>query len=70
MWTQTVIPTESLVTVKIPEAFVNQQLEIVLIPMQLAEDKETRRDQLHAFFAQFQADAGLLNYERDELYER
>lgn len=70
MWTQTVIPTESHVTVEVPDAFVNQPLEVVLIPRQLSTGKEQRREQLHAFFAQFQADAALLRYERDELYER
>jgi hypothetical protein len=70
MWTQTITPTESRLTLEIPDAFVNQPVEVVLIPTQLAEDKETRRNQLHAFFAQFQADAALLRYGRDELYER
>jgi uncharacterized protein (DUF433 family) len=41
-----------------------------LIPAPLSEDKDVRRKQLHAFLAQFQADAALLCYGRDELYER
>ncbi|MCU0835089.1 MAG: hypothetical protein MUC77_11770 [Chromatiaceae bacterium] len=48
----------------------NQPLEVVLIPAQLSVDRETRRRQLHAFFGQFQADAGRLKYERAELHER
>jgi hypothetical protein len=70
MWSQTVIPTSREVTVEVPEALLNQPVEVVLIPTQLSEDRETRRRQLQAFFEQFQADAGLLKYSRDELHER
>lgn len=70
MWTQTLTPTSRTLTVEVPEALVNQPLEVVLIPAQLSEDRENRRRQLHAFFGQFQADAGRLKYERAELHER
>ena len=70
MWSQTVTPTSREITVKVPEALLNQPVEVVLIPTQLSEDRETRRRQLQAFFDQFQADAALLKYSRDELHER
>ncbi|MCX7111358.1 MAG: hypothetical protein NTX45_14770 [Proteobacteria bacterium] len=70
MWTQTVIPTEPRITVDIPAAFMNQPVEVVLIPTRLADDQNMRQEQIHAFFAQFKADANLLRYQRDELYDR
>ena len=45
-------------------------IEILLVPQELAEDTETRQQQVHEFFSQFNADADLLSYSRDELNER
>ena len=70
MWSQTVTPTSREVTVEVPEALLNQPVEVVLIPTQLSEDRETLRRQLQAFFDQFRADAALLKCSRDELHER
>jgi hypothetical protein len=70
MWSQTVTPTSREVTVEVPEALLNQPVEVVLIPTQLSEDRKTRHRQLQGFFGQFQADAGLLEEGRDGLHER
>lgn len=70
MWSQTITPTSRQLTVEIPDAFLNQPVEVVLIPTHLSDDIETRRKQINAFFDQFQADVSLLRYSRDELYER
>jgi hypothetical protein len=70
MWSQTITPTSRQLTVEIPDAFLNQPVEVVLIPTHLSDDIETRRKQIDAFFDQFQADVNLLRYSRDELYER
>ncbi|MCX7109828.1 MAG: hypothetical protein NTX45_06805 [Proteobacteria bacterium] len=69
MWTQTVTPKVRNISVEIPEAFINQPLEILLIPTLLAEDGEILRGQVHAFFDQFQSDANLLRYDRAEINE-
>lgn len=52
-----------------PDAFLNQPVEIVLIPKQLSDHVEARRKQVHAFFDQFQADVSLLRFTREELYD-
>ncbi len=70
MWSKTITPTSRQLTVEIPDAFLNQPVEVVLIPKHLSDDIETRRKQIDAFFDQFQADVSLLRYYRDELYER
>jgi hypothetical protein len=70
MWSQTITPTSHQLTVEIPDAFLNQPVEIVLIPKELSDDLETRRRQIDAFFNQFQADVSLLRFSREELYER
>lgn len=70
MWSQTITPTSRRLTVEIPDAFVNQPMEIVLIPKHLSDDAEARRKQVHAFFDQFRADASLLRFSREELYDR
>jgi hypothetical protein len=70
MWSQTITPTSHQLTVEIPDAFLNQPVEIVLIPRELSDDLETRRRQIDAFFDQFQADVSLLRFSREELYER
>jgi len=70
MWSQTITPTSRQLTVEIPDAFLNQPVEIVLIPKQLSDDVEARRKQVHAFFDQFQADVSLLHFTREELYDR
>ena len=71
MWSQTVTPTSRNVTVQVPEAMLNQTVEVVLVPTNLAEDRETRRSQIHAFFSQYHADAARLKgYDRDELHGR
>jgi CRISPR-associated Cas5-like protein len=54
---------------EILEALVNQPIQVLLIQTRLPADREMRRRQLHAFFARYQADAGLLRYDRAELYE-
>lgn len=43
MWLQTITPTSRQLTVEIPDAFLNQPVEIVLIPKQLLDDVEARR---------------------------
>ncbi|MFB1486054.1 MULTISPECIES: hypothetical protein [unclassified Thiocapsa] len=70
MWSQTLTPKGRSLVVEVPEELANQPIQVVLIPTQISADRETRRRQLHAFFAQYQADAGLLKYDRAELYER
>ncbi|MDQ3564883.1 MAG: hypothetical protein M3436_12305 [Pseudomonadota bacterium] len=70
MWSQTIPPTSRQLTVEIPDAFLNQPVEVVLIPKHLSDDTETRRKQIDAFVDQFQADVSLLRYSREELYER
>lgn len=70
MWSTTLTPTTRTLTVEVPEALLNQPIEVVLIPRGLSDDRETRRRQLHAFFEQFQGDAGRLKYGREELHER
>lgn len=70
MLIQTLTPTERTVTVEIPEEFLHQSLEIVLIPKEIAVDIDSRRKQIRAFFSQFDADASQLKYSRDELYNR
>jgi hypothetical protein len=70
MWSQILTPTSRSITVEVPEDMLNHPVEVVLVPTKLATDRETLRRQLHAFFGQFQADAGLLKFSRDELNER
>jgi hypothetical protein len=70
MWAQTLTPNGRSLVVEVPEELANQPIRVVLIPSRISTDLETRRRQLHAFFAQYQADAGLLKYGREELYER
>lgn len=70
MWSQTVIPTGRRITVEVSDALLNQPIEVVLVPTRLSEDREARRNQLHAFFDQFQAVAALLKHDRDDAHGR
>ncbi len=62
MWSQTITPKGRSLVVEVPEELANQPIQVVLIPTRISTDLETRRGQLHAFFAQYQTDAGLLKY--------
>lgn len=70
MWSQTITPTDRRIVVEVPEALLDQPVEVILVPTRLSSDREARRRELHAFFEQFQADAGCLKCSRDELHER
>lgn len=70
MLIQTVTPTQRTVTVEVPDAYINRQVEVILLPREIAIDVETRREQIHEFFSQFNADSRLLKYRREDLYER
>lgn len=70
MWSQTLTSTSRSITMEVPEALLNQPVDVVLIPTELSTDRETLRRQLHAFFGQFQADAERIEFSRDDLNER
>ena len=40
MWSQTITPTSRQLTVEIPDAFLDQPVEVVLIPTHLSDDIE------------------------------
>lgn len=67
MYSQTLPPTENQVTVKIPDEYINHQVEIVVV---LVEPEATQRlKKIGEFCDKHQADASLLKYTRDELYD-
>ncbi len=53
MLSQTITPPSDRITVEIPRVFMNQPVEIVLIPKQFWTDVETRRKQVDVFFEPF-----------------
>ena len=65
----TMIPTHRTITVEIPEEYVNRTVEIIVLPVP-EESLEQRKQEIRAFFAQYQAKLSGWKFNREELYDR